>query len=186
MNTDSRTSRKSLLFSALVIVLVASLGACASTSSPKAQFDDAAITTTIKGKYAADPEINPFNIDVDTNDGRVRLSGTVDDEKTRTEAVKHATQTKGVIDVYNSITVGKRAMGDKASDIALGTKVKGLLAADPEINPFNIDVDVQDAVVTLSGTVATQQAVDEAVKLSSGAKGVKRVENLLKVKALLK
>ena len=69
---------------------------------------DGWITTKIKSKITADPELNPFNIDVDTQDGVVTLSGTVASADRRAEAEKLARGTKGVVDVINELVVRKR------------------------------------------------------------------------------
>lgn len=66
---------------------------------------DASITTKVKAKLIADPEINPFHIDVDTVDGRVTLNGKVAREDQRQEAEKLASRTDGVKSVVNLIQV---------------------------------------------------------------------------------
>lgn len=69
---------------------------------------DAEITARIKLKLAADPEVNPFRIDVDTVDGRVTLGGTVRTEHQREEAGRLARNTEGVVEVRNLLEVGPR------------------------------------------------------------------------------
>jgi osmotically-inducible protein OsmY len=61
----------------LTLVLSTSFG-CASTRTVGEQIDDGAITSKINAKLTADPEVNPFNIDVDTLDGVVTLRGEVE------------------------------------------------------------------------------------------------------------
>ena len=56
---------------------------------------DAEVTARIKTKLTADPEINPFQIDVDTLDGKVTLSGVVTTERQKEEAGNLARNTKG-------------------------------------------------------------------------------------------
>jgi hypothetical protein len=69
---------------------------------------DAEITAKIKSKLTADPEVNPFTIDVDTVNGRVTLNGVVRTEGQREEAEKHARNTEGVVEVENLLEVGVR------------------------------------------------------------------------------
>ena len=69
---------------------------------------DAEITARIKSKLTADPEVNPFTIDVDTVNGRVTLTGVVRSEGQREEAEKHARSTEGVVEVENLLEVGER------------------------------------------------------------------------------
>lgn len=166
----------------LVIAIVLLTTACASSSrTVGTKVDDSAITSRVKSKLAADPEVNPFNIDVDTTNGVVRLTGTVEDQATRQAAVELAERTDGVVRVDNNLQIGERTLGDRLDDAGLVAKIKTLLAADPEINPFNIDVDSENGIVTLSGEVEKRLAKDEAEKIARNCKGVVRVKNLIKV-----
>lgn len=88
------------------LMLALALGACSSTKSAGTQVDDAAITAKVKAKLAADGDVNPFNIDVDTNEGVVTLQGRVAKEEARTKAEQHARDTEGVRRVINLIKVG--------------------------------------------------------------------------------
>ncbi|HYG64223.1 MAG TPA: BON domain-containing protein [Thermoanaerobaculia bacterium] len=99
--------RVSVVCFALMALLA--LGACSSTRTPGAQVDDAAITAAVKAKLTADGDINPFNIDVDTNEGVVTLQGRVEKEEARTKAEQLARDTDGVRRVVNLITVGDRS-----------------------------------------------------------------------------
>jgi osmotically-inducible protein OsmY len=105
--------RKNLLLGApavcLVLALALALGACSSTRTPGEQVDDAAITAAVKTKLAADGDINPFNIDVDTNGGEVTLQGRVDKAEARTKAERYARETDGVRRVINLIKVGDQS-----------------------------------------------------------------------------
>src|SRR5690349_15950778 len=93
----------------LALVLALGLAACSSTRTPGTQVDDAAITTAVKAKLAADGDINPFNIDVDTNEGVVTLQGRVEKEEARSKAEQLARGTDGVARVINLIKVGDRS-----------------------------------------------------------------------------
>lgn len=67
------------------------------------------------------------------------------------------------------------------SDAAISTKVKAKLLADPEINPFQIDVDTVDGIVTLNGKVASQSIKAQAEKLAEETEGVVDVNNVMQV-----
>lgn len=71
--------------------------------------DDAGVTTRVKAKLVADPEVNAFHIDVDTVDGRVTLNGKVATELQRREAEQLASRTEGVSSVINLIQVAGQA-----------------------------------------------------------------------------
>lgn len=95
-------------FALVALLAVSSLAACSSTQTAGNQVDDAAITVAVKAKLTADGDINPFNIDVDTNEGVVTLQGRVEKEEARTKAERHARETDGVKRVINLIKVGDR------------------------------------------------------------------------------
>ncbi len=92
-----------------VLALLLALGACSSTRTTGGQVDDAAITAAVKAKLAADGDINPFNIDVDTNEGVVTLQGRVEKDEARTKAEQLARDTENVRRVINLIKVGDRS-----------------------------------------------------------------------------
>lgn len=171
----------------LTILLVAAAASlawlgCASTRAPSTQIDDAWITTKVESKLTGDTRVNNFEIDVDVTDGVVRLSGAVETPGDREVAGQIARDTEGVASVINDIRIGDATAGEVVSDAWIVTKVKSKLTADPEINPFNIDVDAAEGVVTLSGTVAKELARDEAERLAANTEGVISVENRIEVR----
>lgn len=93
----------------LALTALLTLSACSSTKTAGTQVDDAAITAAVKARLAADGDINPFNIDVDTNEGVVTLQGRVAKEEARRKAEDHARETDGVRRVINLIKVGDQA-----------------------------------------------------------------------------
>jgi hyperosmotically inducible protein len=99
-NTTSR-----IVVVCLVLFSLFALGACSSTRTAGEQVDDGAIVSKIKAKLTADPDINPFNIDVDSNGGEVTLQGTVAKDSARSGAERHARDTDGVRRVINLIKV---------------------------------------------------------------------------------
>ena len=154
---------------------------CMTTRSASGQVDDAWITSKVESKLAADPEVNNFEIDVDTQEGVVRLSGNVEQEKARQEAEKLARNTEGVKAVKNEIELGDPTFKENVTDAWIVTKIKAKLSASGDVNPFNIDVDAVEGVVTLSGIVKKEEAKREAERIARDTKGVKEVHNQIKV-----
>lgn len=91
-----------------LLVLALLSGACSTAQPVKEQqpADDASITTKVKAKLATDGDINPFNINVDTNEGVVTLQGRVKKAETRVKAERYARETGGVKKVINLVKVG--------------------------------------------------------------------------------
>jgi len=80
-----------------ILAAVAFAVACAQT--------DAGITGKVKSKLAADDTVKAYQIDVDTKDKVVTLSGSVDSQAAKDQAVALARGTEGVADVVDNITV---------------------------------------------------------------------------------
>ena len=203
---------------------------------------DPGITTAVKTKLAADATVKAYQIDVDTTNGVVTLTGTVEAPAAKEQAVVIARGTDGVKDVVDRITVNQAAAttpehvgehvsdsikdatstagqkiedaatatkhaaekgidatkdaartatdktkagaektGEFITDAAITTAVKTKLLADSKTPGLKIDVDTNDGVVTLNGTVPSKAVADKAVADARGTKGVKRVVNNLKV-----
>jgi BON domain-containing protein len=70
---------------------------------------DAGITTAVKSKMAADDTVKAYQVDVDTKNKVVTLSGAVDTQAQREQAVLIARNTKGVADVIDRLRVSETA-----------------------------------------------------------------------------
>jgi hyperosmotically inducible protein len=158
---------------------------------------DPGITTAVKAKLAADDAVKAYQIDVDTSDRVVTLTGTVDRTAAKEQAVTLARQTEGVRDVVDQITVSPQATpatgardragetadraGEVTTDASITTVVKSKFLADTTTSGLKIDVDTKGGVVSLEGTVASKAEANRAVSLARETNGVKRVINNLRV-----
>jgi hypothetical protein len=61
-------------------------------------------------------------------------------------------------------------------DSLITAKIKTSMAADPQVSALAIDVDTANGVVSLTGTVKSEEARQRAIQLAQGTEGVKRVE----------
>ena len=187
----------------MLALVVAASAACAAS--------DPGITTAVKSKLAADDTVKAYQINVDTQEGVVTLTGTVPSSAARDRALQLARETDGVTRVEDRLTVnaagtiderGEQAArdaaaktegaADRAGDAAAGAgaaltdggitaAVKTRLLADPDVAGLKIDVDTRDKVVTLTGTVASAAQKTEAGNIARDTTGVARVVNNLKV-----
>lgn len=62
------------------------------------------------------------------------------------------------------------------SDTWITTKVKSELLADTEVKGTDINVSTTNGVVTLAGVLDSKDAVNKAVAVTKGIKGVKSVD----------
>ncbi len=70
---------------------------------------DTGITTAVKSKLAADDTVKAYQVDVDTHDKVVTLTGEVDSPAAETMALQIARDTDGVRDVIDEIRVVQTA-----------------------------------------------------------------------------
>ena len=166
---------------------------------------DPGITTAVKTKLAADDMVKAYQIDVDTSDRVVTLTGTVETAAAQDQAVLLARQTDGVRDVVDRLNVNPaaaattgdireetneaareareegREAGAVMTDAAVTSAVKTGFLADTAVAGLKIDVDTKAGVVMLNGTVATKAEADRAVSLARETNGVKDVVNNLRI-----
>ena len=70
--------------------------------------EDASITSAIKMKFANDELVSAWNIDVDTSQGNVTLTGAVDSQTALDRAVQLARSVDGVKSVHSNLTIQPR------------------------------------------------------------------------------
>ena len=88
---------------------------------------DAGITTAVKSKMAADDTVKAYKVDVDTKNKVVTLSGEVDTQAQREQAVLIARNTEGVSDVIDRLRVNPTAA---TSGVDVDVNVDDKLEAD--------------------------------------------------------
>jgi hypothetical protein len=76
-----------------------------------------------------------------------------------------------------------RIIGTGASDGWLWVKTRAMLAAADDLRDSTINVDVDNSVVTLTGSVASAAQKNKAEQVARGIDGVKSVKNELRVSA---
>jgi osmotically-inducible protein OsmY len=209
----------SWLAAAAVVALAASVGCSrsdqgtTSTTQPQGQAasntasnPDWTTTTRVQAKFFQDDTVKGRNIDVDSSNGVVTLSGTVDSQQAKDRAAALAREVDGVVSVNDQLQVrnGNTAEPDTTGAVAttgrdtntadtdsdnqvtpawLTTKIQAQYFTDSDVKPWNVDVTShRDGSVTLEGTVDSATARDKAESIARGTDGVTKVDNRLRVK----
>ncbi len=81
---------------------------------------------------------------------------------------------------YETDRTGSK-IGTGANDSWLWFKTKAALATTNDLRDSTINVDVENDVVTLRGTVASKAEADKAIATAKGIEGVKDVKSVLKI-----
>jgi len=74
------------------------------------------------------------------------------------------------------------AIADGTADARLTATIKAKLIADRDLSAMSISVNTTSGVVTLSGTVASHEAIGKAMLLAMETDGVREVVSTLQVK----
>ncbi|HSL17159.1 MAG TPA: BON domain-containing protein [Methylomirabilota bacterium] len=155
---------------------------CTSSMVPKdTRQADSAITSVIEESLQANEKVKARQVEVQTREGVVFLTGVVDTEEARREAGRIAWRTQDVEGVVNELTVGERTVGSWIDDVMISSKVKSKLIANSEIKSGDIDVSSSQGVVTLIGRVSSNTIKSDAERIARGTSGVKDVNNELTV-----
>jgi osmotically-inducible protein OsmY len=130
---------------------------------------DSEISFNVTCSLSWSPSVDATRIHVAVDQGVVALSGTVDSYWQKHRAEEVAANTSGVTDVRNELTVAPTAPAALDEDIR--REIRATLERNVTMNGGQVDVDVKNGVVTLTGTVrdyATFQAAEEAARYTSG------------------
>lgn len=143
--------------------------------------EDAGITTVVEASLESNDLVKAKQVEVETREGVVYLTGVVDTDDSQREAARVAWRTEGVTGVVNGLTVGERTVGSWLDDVTISSKVKSKLIANSEIKAGDIDVGSSQGVVTLIGRVSTSTIKSDAERIARATTGVKDVKNELVV-----
>jgi len=135
---------------------------------------DQAISDEIEDELLFDEGVTLHKIDVNTSDGIVTLTGTVNNILSKERAAKIAELVKGVRSVVNRIQVKP---SQSITDQRVKTEVDAALARDPATDSYEITVDVNDGAVTLEGSVDSYKEKQLCARVAKGVKGVTELEN---------
>jgi len=143
---------------------------------------DAAITISIKKKYAVDDRINSFNIRVHTINGKVTVTGTVPNKEVKNLVIAIAKDTKGVSDVITNLKITDESLIRQASsDATITAKIKLTYLDESDIKVTDIGIKTIHGVVTLTGKVPDERTKNIAISIAKETKGVKEVVSKIEV-----
>ena len=146
--------------------------------------DDVLIKAILKNSYFDQSEKIFFNVDVEVSQGRVLLTGTVDNIDLRIEATRIAWGVKGVQTVINEIQISESDnILNFADDLVISTKVYAKLMLDEEVNSLNYNIETVNKVVYIIGISSSSDEKQKAIELSKDVFGVEEVIDYITIKS---
>ncbi len=144
--------------------------------------DDSMITGRVKARLLSDEFSSGLKIDVDTVEQVVTLTGVVKTDGERRMAGDIALATPGVRRVENLLTVGSKSAGERLDDAVISSKINTRLMKEPGVRSLNIDVDVNQGHVTLTGIVTSPAERDRVLNIARTCPGTVSVRDNLTIK----
>ncbi|GFD82436.1 transporter [Tenacibaculum sp. KUL118] len=185
----------------MIVATTLTTAACAGDMDTDNKWEKGAKDAWIDGKAEAtllfNGNLDSFDINTDVKDGNVVLTGKVDNSVDKKLAEELVANIDGVMSVDNKLTIVSD--NDMESDVSddmeetvdegtseltdakIATVIKTRLLMDTDISGFDIDVDVENGVVMLTGDVDSDAERDLAVEIAKNASDVKEVKSELRV-----
>ena len=145
--------------------------------------DDATIKVNIAAKFISS-EDNLF-VDVSTTvlNGRVLMTGLVDNQEIRIDAVRKVWEVEGVKEVINEIQIGNRAtLKEYANDVWINTQAKGLAAKAVGLRVVAYNFETIQGKVYIAGITSRPEQLDDLINAVKTIKGVKEIVNYVIIK----
>jgi hyperosmotically inducible protein len=153
-------------------------------SSNSSAVVDAETTARVKTALIANRATKATQINVETLEGVVQLSGFVDSEIARQAAVSTARSIGGVREVQDRLLIrdAGRTAGQAIDDTVIEAKLKTELASAGLEMASDVIVEVNSGIVELSGFVPTHDQKNRAAAIARRISGVMDVKNNITVK----
>ena len=145
--------------------------------------DDATIKVNIAAKFISS-EDNLF-VDVSTTvlNGRVLMTGLVDNQEVRIDAVRRVWEVEGVQEVINEIQIGNRAsLKEYANDVWINTQAKGLAAKAVGLRVVGYNFETIQGKVYIAGITSRPEQLEDLINAIKTIKGVKEIVNYVIIK----
>ena len=145
--------------------------------------DDATIKINIVSKFINSDD-NLF-VDVSTSvlEGRVLLTGLVDNQEVRIDAVRRVWEVNGVNEVINEIQIGNRAsLKEYAQDVWITAQVRGLAAKTVGLRSIAYNYETIQGKVYIVGVTTRPEQLSAIIDVAKTVKGVTEIVNYVIVK----
>ena len=145
--------------------------------------DDATIKLNIAGKFLSSENKLFLNIDTKVIEGRVLLTGIVEDQEIRIDAVRKVWEVEGVQEVINEIEIGdKTTIKEYANDLWINTQIKALAAKEIGLRSLNYNFETIRGKVYIAGITSKPEQIKAVVESTKTIKGVKEIINYVIIK----
>lgn len=123
-----------------------------------------------------------IDVGIEVYEGRVLLTGRVNSEERRAEAVRLAWSVESVKDVINEIRVSESPLIDIANDSWITGQLSSKMTFDADILAINYSIETVGGVIYLIGIAQSQAELDRVIDHARSIKYVKQVVSHVRIK----
>ncbi len=152
------------------------------------RIDDMTVAASVRSRLLYNKEFKGMKIGVGSELGVVTLFGVVGSEEQKKRIGVIADETHGVIEVKNELTVRAKEdidqiakVGREFSDEWVEKRVETALVLNRHLSVRGLNVEVDDDICILTGTVDTDEEKDLAEAVASSIYGVGSVRNEIRI-----
>ena len=143
---------------------------------------DEALQFTIRSKLC-EKVPNCHVIDMTVYNDRVLMTGVVEDQTIKAQAVSVAKSVEGVKEVIDGLNVeGEDSFSEYVRDSWITTKLKTAIFSEEDVYAPNYTITTFDRVIYIFGTAESTEEMERVIRNAHEITGVKRVVNLIEVK----
>ena len=141
------------------------------------QIDDSIMQKNLSTRLALNEKSYLISINVKVIDGRIFVTGKVDDPEEKLKITKLAWETKGVRSVKNDIRIKEEFnFSQSAKDLLITSQLRTALIFNKEIKASNYQIDTYKKKIYIYGLAITS---DERTKVINEAKEILDVEDII-------
>ena len=145
--------------------------------------DDATIKVNIAAKFLSADNNLFVNINTSVLEGRVLLTGLVDNQEIRIEAVRLVWEVEGVREIVNEVEVGNRStLKDYASDLWINTQARAVAAKTIGIKALTYNFETIQGKIYIAGITKKSDQLEKLVSALKNIKGVSEIVNYVIIK----
>ena len=145
--------------------------------------DDATIKVNVAAKFINSEDNIFINVSTTVLNGRVLLTGLVENQEIRIDAVRRVWEVDGVQEVINEIQIGNRAtLKEYANDVWINTQAKGLAAKAVGLRIVGYNFETIQGKVYVAGITSRPDQLEDLINAIKTIKGVKEIVNYVIVK----
>ena len=141
------------------------------------QIDDSIMQKNLSARLALNEKSYLISINIKVIDGRIFITGKVDDPEEKLKITKFAWETKGVRSVKNDIKIKEEFnFSQSAKDLLITSQLRTAIIFNKEIKASNYQIDTYKKKIYIYGIALTS---DERKKVINEAKEILDVEDVI-------